>query len=344
MRRVIALLGVVVAVGSVGGWYVWTELVPGSPATLAIVPTEDVVLTPTGQYRFVADIRDARGRALSLQPIWSSEAAIDKRGLFTAPDRTGVYFVQALLGSLATTAKVTVTAGATRTVRVLPANATVKPRDSVVFSATGFDEWSNLVQVSPTWHVSFGGGTIDQQGVFVASSPGTSTITAEMGGFTASANATAECVPPRTESTAGLAFTVICATNADIWLNGKGLNTAQVTKTIDQAVVSVEAAFGRMLSHRLNVTVFATKADFDNGLNQMFHVEPSPLEEGIFIPPALIAIDWDAPDIPEAVARHEISHLVIDEVAGRRVPVPIWLHEGIATLNEFPVSEEASLV
>src|ERR1700716_2089488 len=228
MRRAVALLGVVVVVGSIGAWYAWTELVPGPPATLAIVPNEDVVLTPTGQYRFGADIRDARGRPLSLQPTWSSEAVVDERGLFTAPEHTGVYFVQALLGSLSTTAKVTVTPGAPRTVRVLPANATAKPRDSVVFSATGFDEWGNLVQVSPTWHVSFGGGTIDQQGVFVASSPGTSTVTAEMAGFTASANATAECVPPRTETTAGLTFTVICGTNADIWLNGKGLNTVQV--------------------------------------------------------------------------------------------------------------------
>src|SRR2546426_1211837 len=209
MRRVIALLGVVVAVGSIGAWYAWTELIPGPPATLAIVPTADIVLTPTGQYRFVAEIRDARGRALSLQPTWSSEAAIDQRGLFTAPEHTGVYFLQALAGGLATTARVTVTAGATRTVRVLPANATAKPRDSVVFSATAFDEWGNLVQVSPTWHVSFGGGTIDQQGVFVASSPGTSTVTAELAGFTASANATAECAPPRTETTAGLAFTVV---------------------------------------------------------------------------------------------------------------------------------------
>jgi hypothetical protein len=339
MGKVAAVLCVVIGVGSAGGWYAWSELIPGPPATVAIASTEGVVLTPTTQYRFVADIRDARGRALSSQPTWSSEAAIDQRGLFTAPDRAGVYFVHAVVGGLDTTAKVTVTAGAPRTVRVLPANVTVKPRESVPFSATAFDDWGNSVPVLPSWHVSYGGGAIDQEGVFVAGTTGASTVSAEMAGLTASANATAQCVPPRTETTAGLAFTIICGTNADIWLNGKGLDAMQVTKTVDQAVVSVEKAFGRALRHRLNVSVFATKEDFDAGIRQLVHVEPSPLEEGVFVPPALIAIDWDAPDGPEAITRHEISHLVINEIASGRVPVPYWLHEGIATLNEFPVSE-----
>jgi hypothetical protein len=92
------------------------------------------------------------------------------------------------------------------------------------------------------------------------------------------------------------------------------------------------------------VNVFATKAAFDIGLKQVLHVEPTPLEEGVFIPPAIVAIDWNSGDLPAAIARHEITHLVVDEAAGRRVAVPFWLHEGLATLNEFPVSADATLI
>jgi hypothetical protein len=92
------------------------------------------------------------------------------------------------------------------------------------------------------------------------------------------------------------------------------------------------------------VSVFATKAGFDIGLQQVLRVQATPFEEGVFIPPAIVAIDWSGNDAPEALARHEITHLVVDEAAGRRVAVPFWLHEGLATLNEFPVSADAALI
>jgi hypothetical protein len=214
----------------------------------------------------------------------------------------------------------------------------------VAFSASAFDEWGNNVPVTPTWRVTAGGGAINDQGIFAAATSGVSTITADVDGIATSATATAQCVPPRTETAAGLTFTVVCGAYADVWLNGNGLDGASITKTVDGAVVAVEAAFGRSLTHRLNVNVFATKAGFDIGLKQLLRVEPTPLEEGVFIPPAIVAIDWSAPDIPEAIARHEITHLVVDEAAGRRIAVPYWLHEGLATLNEFPVSADTALI
>lgn len=335
---------VVLALAAGGGWYAWNEIVPGPPATIAIVPAEEVVIAPTTQFQFASDIRDARNRVVGMKPAWTSEAPIDEGGLFTAPDRAGVYFVQAAIGELTATAKVTVKPGAPRTVRVLPATASLKPRDTVAFSATAFDEWGNSVPVTPTWRVTAGTGTVDDQGVFTAGVAGVSTITMDVAGIAGSATVTAECVPPRTETAGGLTFTVVCGANADVWLNGKGLDAASVTQTIDESVVAVEAAFGRPLTHRLNVNVFATKAAFDIGLKQVLRVEPTPLEEGVFIPPAIVAMDWSGSDVPEAIARHEITHLVIDEAAGRRVAVPFWLHEGLATLNEFPVSADTALI
>src|SRR5712691_6883510 len=196
VRRVatVVLVGVALAVG--GGAYAWSELVPGPPTTIAIVPGNEVVLVPTAQFQFASDVRDARNRAVGMKPAWTSEASIDERGLFTAPDRAGVYFVRAALGELAATAKITVTPGTPRTVRVLPASASLKPRDTVAFSATAFDEWGNSVPVTPTWRVTAGSGTIDDQGIFMAGAAGVSTITMDVEGITTSATATAHCVPP----------------------------------------------------------------------------------------------------------------------------------------------------
>jgi hypothetical protein len=340
----VAIVCVALALAAGGGAYAWSELVPGAPMTIAIVPADEVVVAPTAQFQFTSDVRDARNRVVGMTPAWTSEAPIDERGLFTAPDRAGVYFVKAAIGELATTAKITVKPGAPRTVRVLPTTANLKPRDTVAFSATAFDEWGNSVPVTPTWHVTAGTGTVDGQGIFRADGSGISTITMDVEGITTSATATARCIPPRTETAGGLTFTVICGANADVWLNGNGLDAANVTETIDRAVVAVETSFGRPLGHRLNVNVFATKAGFDVGLKQVLRVEPTPLEEGVFIPPAIVAIDWNGGDLPEAIARHEITHLVIDEAAGRRISVPFWLHEGLATLNEFPVSEDTELI
>ena len=343
--RNIALVAVVIATLAVaGGVYAWSELVPGPPMTIAIVPQHEVVVGPTAQFQFASDIRDARNRVVGMKPAWSSEAPIDERGLFTAPDRAGVYYVNAAIGELTATTKITVKPGSPRTVRVLPSAATLKPRDTVAFSASAFDEWGNNVPVTPTWKVTAGTGTIDEQGIFAAGASGVSTVTLDVDGITTSATATAQCGPTRTEVAGGLTFKVVCGANADVWLNGNGLDAAAVTTTIDESVVAVEAAFGRPFSHRLNVNVFATKAGFDVGLKQVLRVEPTPLEEGVFIPPAIVAMDWNGSDAPEAIARHEITHLVVDEAAGRRVTVPLWLHEGLARFNEFPVSADQALV
>ena len=54
--------------------------------------------------------------------------------------------------------------------RVLPVTASLKPRDTVAFSASAFDEWGNNVPVTPTWRITAGGGRIDDQGVFAGMS------------------------------------------------------------------------------------------------------------------------------------------------------------------------------
>src|SRR5438445_11850114 len=171
-----AIVFVALALAAAGGAYAWSELVPGPPMTIAIVPQDEVVVEPTAQFQFASDIRDARNRVVGMKPAWSSEAPIDERGLFTAPDRAGVYYVNTAIGELTATTKITVKPGSPRTVRVLPSAATLKPRDTVAFSASAFDEWGNNVPATPTWKVTAGPGPINGQGIFGAGAGGVWTV------------------------------------------------------------------------------------------------------------------------------------------------------------------------
>jgi len=44
VRRLAIVLGGV-AVAAAGGWFAWTELIPGTPDSIAITPSEDVAVT-----------------------------------------------------------------------------------------------------------------------------------------------------------------------------------------------------------------------------------------------------------------------------------------------------------
>src|SRR5207249_11969010 len=110
-----------------------------------------------------------------------------------------------------------------KTVRGLPGDTRVKPRESVAFAATAFDEWGNSVPATPAWRVSFGAGSIDDQGIYVAGGSGTSIVSADIQGIVSSSAVTARCVPPRTETVSGLSFTVVCSASAEVWMNGPGL-------------------------------------------------------------------------------------------------------------------------
>ena len=63
-----AIVFVALALAAAGGAYAWSELVPGPPMTIAIVPADEVVIAPTAQFQFASDIRDARNRVVGTKP------------------------------------------------------------------------------------------------------------------------------------------------------------------------------------------------------------------------------------------------------------------------------------
>jgi succinate dehydrogenase/fumarate reductase flavoprotein subunit len=54
------------------------------------------------------------------------------------------------------------------TLVITPGTATLKPAAAAAFSVEGRDAQDHPVAVSPTWAVVAGGGTINNQGIFVA--------------------------------------------------------------------------------------------------------------------------------------------------------------------------------
>src|SRR2546422_6179972 len=88
VRKVLATVFVAATLVVAGGAYAWSELVPGPPMTIAILPGDEVALAPTAQFQFAADVGDPRNRAVGMKPTWTSdapEAPIAQRGALPAP-------------------------------------------------------------------------------------------------------------------------------------------------------------------------------------------------------------------------------------------------------------------
>ncbi len=110
------------------------------------------------------------------------------------------------------TMSVTVNPGPLSTLTISPSTASVGEGGTVTFTATGHDQYGNVVTVDPTWSVSASLGTFSPttgaSTTFTASSTtsGTGTVTATTGGVSATASVTVSALKPLTVTvTAGTA-------------------------------------------------------------------------------------------------------------------------------------------
>jgi len=121
-----------------------------------------------------------------------------------------------------------------------------------------------------------------------------------------------------------------------------GSEAVAVAGGVDRSVERVEKLFGQTFSARPRVLLFATNASFAKGAAELFGYSPETAAYvastygGIFDRGTLtIAVNWSSggPSRMQAAIEHELTHLMIREVAGG-ADLPIWLDEGIATLVE----------
>ena len=176
----------------------------GPLATIVVTPNPIVLNTGAAQ-QFTAVGKDASGNAVAITPVWSvanGGGSINSAGLFTAGNTPGTYTntVTATSGGVSGTATVVVTAGPVATITVTPNPVTLVAGATQQFSAVGRDGGGNIVQITPTWSVVNGGGTINSSsGVFTAGAVAgtyTNTVNATSGGVSGTATVTVTAPPP----------------------------------------------------------------------------------------------------------------------------------------------------
>ncbi len=171
-------------------------------ATIRIVPAPAAVVEfVDGPSRMVAGTRltltaaafSAQGDRRSDAPAFTSSnpkvAAITPDGRLSA-QAAGRAVITARAGAASATLPIEVLANAVASLALTPATTSVRTGDVVAFSAAAVQaNGKSLTDVATRWSVAGGQGVamIGANGSFVAETPGTYTVTAEIGGRTADA-------------------------------------------------------------------------------------------------------------------------------------------------------------
>jgi hypothetical protein len=161
----------------------------GGLASITVTP-DTVRLAIGSTQQFLAVGKDAHGNVVDIpNRVWSVASGggtIDTAGLFTAGTTAGAFAhsVTATSGSISGTASVTVLPGLLASITVSPPSSSLAIGAQQTFTAVGYDDYDNIVPITPTWLVVSGGGTIDASGVFTAGTVAgtfTNTVVARVG-------------------------------------------------------------------------------------------------------------------------------------------------------------------
>ncbi|MFO0597945.1 MAG: hypothetical protein U0228_21765 [Myxococcaceae bacterium] len=219
-------------------------VIAGDPAAVAVTPMSVSVPAGTTQ-QFAASVADGCGNTITNAPVtWTTSVTggtINSTGLFTAGQNNGTFAtgVTATSGVRSGTASVTVTGGnggMVASVTLSPTSATLDPNGQQTFTATARDSMGNVLNgQTVTWSVAAGGGTITQGGVFTAGTvAGTfaNTVSATIGGVTATATVTVNPGPAATVTVAPPTATVAPGGTATFTATAKDAFNNTVTGTV----------------------------------------------------------------------------------------------------------------
>jgi len=210
-----------------------------------------------------------------------------------------------------------------------------------------FDE--EMPQQLPTWTVTpMGLGTVSANGIFTAgASAVVGTVTATAGVATESVPVTVQAPTPVTVG--GISFLVRTSGSADVYIEDTitTVDAATISSAVNADVARIQQDYGRPFVGRPQLYVEATTATYQKaqaailGVPQAFDTAgpvASRFESAGVYYLGKIAIDWSLinDQHPFSTARHELTHMMIDEIAGQAT-VPAWLNEGSARLEEFTV-------
>lgn len=123
--------------------------------------------------------------------------------------------------------------------------------------------------------------------------------------------------------------------------------TELIAAAVDADVDQVQRSYGRRFAARPQVYVFSSRASYNRGVEVILGAEQpttATMEAaGVALGRrGLIAVDWAelARESPVTSFRHELTHVMIAQIArpSAENPVPRWLNEGSARLEEFTLA------
>ena len=136
-------------------------------------------------------------------------------------------------------------------------------------------------------------------------------------------------------------LSTVLTTRADVRVES-GIPAPEVVRlasSVDSTISRIEQVFGRSFTAKPRILVFATRATFARGTQDLFGYSPETAANvassygGVFDPQTLtIAVSWQSSagsNLPRLLA-HELTHLATREMVGQDAVVPAWFEEGLA--------------
>jgi len=136
-------------------------------------------------------------------------------------------------------------------------------------------------------------------------------------------------------------LSTVLTTHADVRVESgiPALEVVRLASSVDGAISHVEQVFGRSFTTKPRILVFATRASFARGTQDLFGYSPETAASvaasygGVFDSQTLtIAVSWQSlagSNLPRLLA-HELAHLATREMAGQDAVLPAWFEEGLA--------------
>ncbi|MGH2492143.1 MAG: hypothetical protein ACRDF9_11595 [Candidatus Limnocylindria bacterium] len=222
--------------------------------------------------------------------------------------------------------------------------------ETAQLSATVKDQFDEAMpQSPPTWRVApLALGSVGSSGLFTAGSTGgVGAITATAGNASETIQLTV--VPPVSTTKGGISFFLRTTGSTDFYAETtvSRFAAAAINTQVNADIARIQQDYGRSFSARPEVYLLATDTTYETAQSQILGLGPTfvssrtladPFESAGVYYRKRVAMDLAriGDSIPFTTARHELTHMMIDEITGD-VAVPAWLNEGLARLEEFTI-------
>lgn len=241
-------------------------------------------------------------------------------------------------------------------VTLTPVTATLQRGQTARFVAAVRDQFDAVMAAPPlSWSVTPATlGTIDANGLFTAGQAGgTGTVRVTSGvasatSGTVSATAAVTVQVPTTATVGGITFRVTATATSDAYVEASISESdgQTITASVDADVAKVQTEFSRAFAARPRIYVFGSAASATLGNRTIFGMSATEAARfanvnGFYDTDTAntVAVNWHnvRDSRPITTTRHELTHVMIQQIAGPEAWLPAWFNEGNARLVDNTV-------